>query len=475
MSPVLRASGWGACALTFLFLVASTWIGHSDAGDGQVYQVVARHLAEDGQWLSLRYLPALHPVFREHLPFSFWLMAAVIRVVGEGALAPLFAGFSLGVVLLTGYAARRLAGDWAALVAMLVLATTMHFFKDAGHPLLDPLLLFFATASALPVLLGTPRLTGWLAALALAAAATAVKGPFGVLPLVGAAVARAALDRSWRPLLAGAAVTVAALLPTFLFLRLHRDWWEGYFLAQVLASATGQRTDGILAAPLYPLKVLAGRFWPGLALLPLGFVAALGWPRALFERLSPVTAQRPAHRRAARLLLLQALVVVAALTLPGRKVWHHTLIVYPTLAALAGVGVGPWLDHALSETRRARWAVAGLGVFAALALGASLLGIHRLYLNPPCAVSQELAQPLAHLAPDSPVLIVSDQDEWDLVSALAVETRLVPWPAARLDANVSSPPASVALVAEHVWAEDPAWTEVARGRGWVMAERVTAR
>jgi 4-amino-4-deoxy-L-arabinose transferase-like glycosyltransferase len=460
---------WTAAPAVFVCLMASTWIGHSDPGDAQVYEVVARHLAHDGRWLSLSYLPTIHPQFYEHLPLPFWLMAVVIRVLGEGALPAVFGLFSLGVVLLSGWTARKLAGEWAGLLAVLVLGTTLHFFKDAGHPLLDPLLLLLSTASATPVLLGKPTAKQWCLAAALAAGAVAVKGPFGVLPLAGAAVARAVVDRSPRLFWLGVAAGVASWVPTAALLLARPDWWKGYFLDQVLASATGDRTDGVLSNPLYPLKVIAGRFWPGMAFLPAALCVACGWPRAWAAWVAPIAPGRNV-RRAAALLLLQAAFILAALCLPGRKVWHHTLVAYPSLAAAAGIGLGPRLQAWLSTARRIRFAAVGLCGLALAALTASLSGLHRLYLHPPCVVSAELAPPLAQLSPGQPVLVASEADEWDLVSALAAETTLVPWTTSRLDASTSQPPAHAALVREPLWVRGhPGWREVSRARGWVFA------
>jgi hypothetical protein len=76
--------------------------------DAQLCRVVARNLAKDHAWFDLRYLPSLHPVFREHLPFGFWPAAAALRVFGEWAVDPLYAAMMLGAIACAGGIARRI-------------------------------------------------------------------------------------------------------------------------------------------------------------------------------------------------------------------------------------------------------------------------------------------------------------------------------------------------------------------------------
>ena len=69
----LSHPGRTAAGLALLLASAALvppWTGHVDDTDAQLYQVVARHMVEDGRWLDLRYWPGVHPVFREHLPFG---------------------------------------------------------------------------------------------------------------------------------------------------------------------------------------------------------------------------------------------------------------------------------------------------------------------------------------------------------------------------------------------------------------------
>lgn len=469
--PLRQPETWAL--LLGLALIALPWRAHTDHGDAQLYQVVARHMVEDDTWLSLRYLPSVHPRFFEHLPFGLWPFALAIRLLGEGALAPLCAAFSAGTLLLTATVARRAAGPWAATVALLALALPDSFFVRAGHPFLEPPLLLLSTAAALPPLLGVPSWRGWLTAGLLAALACAVKGPFGLVPLVAATTARALVERSPRLLLAGAATTLAAATPTALFLALSPEWWEGYVRHQLLASALGERMDGRPDWYL-PWLTAARRFWPGLPLALLGAVLATGRPACLAAALSPAGPAEPT-RRAARVLLLTCLLALAALCLPSRKVWNHALVAFPLLAMLAGAAVGPWLQARLSAPERTRRATRALALVALAALGASATGAGRLIYRTSCVAVGPLAPTLEALPPGAPILVVSLQEEWSALSTLAVERRLVPWRLPALGAELPAGPASqarLALVAEGAPVSSASgWHEVGTHGRWRLLRR----
>src|SRR5207237_2145539 len=103
--------------------------------------------------------------------------------------------FSLAILLGVAQVAARLFGDWPAVLATAVLATSESFFRYGGATRLDPPLVLLANAAAVAVLFpraGRPR---WFIAGVLAALAVLVKGPFGLVRLVAAVAARAWQDR----------------------------------------------------------------------------------------------------------------------------------------------------------------------------------------------------------------------------------------------------------------------------------------
>lgn len=424
----------------FVVLMGATWFRHTDVGDAQLYEVIARQLLRSGDWLTLEYLGQ---PFYDHLPFGLWPIAAA-QALSPHAVIPLHALFSVLTVSLTGVLAHRLRGPWAALAAMFVLATSQFYFFQTSYPTLDPLLLLLTTASVVPLLAGEGTRRQFLVAWLFAALAVAVKGPFGLLPLGGAIGARVLVDRSWRHLGWGALAFVLATAPVAGFLWLRPDWREGYGVGQLLASATGARTDGGSGHAL-ALRFIADRFWPW---FPLLFVAA---GRALREL---------ACRRAA----VACALVLFGLSLPSRKLWHHTLVVYPLLATWIGVAVGPWLGARLTSSATVR----ALAVATALALLSVVAGVDRLLMARPCVLATDFSEVLALMRPGDRVAVISTQPEWDMLSALAFERDVLP----RRVASWEEAAEPVGLATEAAWeTAPPEWSARARARGWVLATR----
>jgi 4-amino-4-deoxy-L-arabinose transferase-like glycosyltransferase len=422
---------------------------HNDDGDAVLYTVVTRNMVHDGTWFDLTYTPNVHAHFREHLPFGFWPGAVVTRVFGEGALPWLGALWSLLTVALVAEVGRRLGGVTMGALAGFLLATTEQFIVNGAANRLDPPLVFFAMLAAAPVLV-VPKRSFAAFALTLFAAALAalIKGPFGLVPLVGAAIARAVMERDWKWLPWGAAATLLATVPVIGFLLHERsigsDWWSGYVEAQLLASATGARTDGE-SAWWFPLASIGARFWPWLPLVAVGL-----W--------------RARRERTARLTLIWLVLSVLALMLPSRKLWHHVLIAFPALVLTAstsfplpsrGEGQGEGSNKRLTLIT----AVITLGTLAFVAFG------HRGRTVACTDFAPELAA-----QPANAVVIVGvteQKSHWREIGVVASEFHLRPWMA-------GSPPemnvelgteARLALVPE-AWPLPPDWHEVRVARGW---------
>ena len=442
-------------------VISIPWSGHVDDVDAQFYRVLTRHLVEDHTWFNLRFLPALFPVFREHVPFGFWPWVVADRLLGEGALGPLSGLFTLATLYLVLRLGRRLGGNWVAVPAVLVLIATDSFLLLGGRSRLDPLLYLFTTGSMALVLADPePRLRRWMLGALLAAAGALVKGPFGLLPFAAATAAVALQLRSWRWLLGGLALTLAAALPLTAFLLYERafgdrTWWTLYVDAQLLASARGARPTGHRPWT-FPFQTLATRFWPGLPLVALGL-----WP--LLRRKAP-----PAR---VRLVLATALILVG-LTLPGRKVWNHVLIAYPLLGLLAGFGAAPFLRR-VAERRpgflpRARRAVP---ILAGVALALSVAGVGR-WLYRPCVLQVELAAPLGELHPGDRVAVLAHLEPWGMISMVATETPLWPEPAQAPDWSPDTGPRAM-LVRDDtpLGAPPPPWRVAGQARGWVLLVR----
>jgi 4-amino-4-deoxy-L-arabinose transferase-like glycosyltransferase len=450
-------------------VLVAPWMGHVDDTDAQLYQVVARHMVQDGRWLDLRYLADVHPHFREHLPFGLWPFAVAIRLGGERTLAPLASLFTLGTLVLLAFVGRRLGGWTMGTLTVLVLATTESFIIYGGRERLDPLLLLLVVASLAPVLAFPPTLRRWLLGALLAALASLVKGPFGLLPFLAAGLAVAWEHRSARWAATAVGLTLLATLPVASFLLADRafgsgSWWRGYVEVQLFESATGERFDGI-EPPWFPLATVAGRFWPGLPLVALGVARSFAWPKRL-------DAQTPPTPQVAQRLALCALVMLIGLALPERKVWHHALVAYPVLALLAGAGATPFLRPVHSTERRRRL---GLGAILVVALACVAFDALRggALLWRPCVPAAEFRADFDRLTPGDTVLVVSDPPHWRMVAILAAERQLEPFMESTLHED-GDRGARLALVEKHLMPSGPLptpWQEAGEARGWVLLRR----
>jgi 4-amino-4-deoxy-L-arabinose transferase-like glycosyltransferase len=441
-------------------LLALPRTGHVDDSDANVYRVVVRNMVADHTWLDLRYLPHVHPRFREHLPFGFWPAAAAVRVFGEGAI-PVVGGLETLLLLVTvAWLTQRLSDGFAGAVAFVILGTAESIFVLGPTARLDPLLLLLTTLSAVPFLArDMGRRALWLG-IACTALATLVKGPFGLLPWCCASAARAIVERRWSPLRWGVLGAVSGVMPVAVFLACDRafgdgTWWNGYGHAQLLASAIGTRTDGVWPF-WYPLYVVAGRFWPGLPFAALGLYLAAIW-RGHPERVAG----------ALQILALSCVLMLLGLMLPARKAWSHSLVVFPLLGALGGMGMRSVLK--ISPVRALRFIERGVAGLCVVLLAAIGLGLGARLWKPRCVASGPLHAELTRLSPGTPVAVVSESPSWLTVGTLADELRLSPAPAVAL--SDVTPAFDWAVVEEAHWLPTPAWHLVKAGGGWVLLER----
>ncbi len=456
---------WTSVVAIAVSLLTAPWAGHVDEEDTQLYQVIVRNIAAGKGWLDLRFTPAFLDHFREHLPFGFWPAAAASRFLGESAVEVTSLLWSVATLVLVGWTATRLSGRWAGLVAVLFLGLAEPFWRYGGQMRLDPPLLFLGMASAVPMLFERIDRAGWGMACLAAAAATLVKGPFGLLALPCAALAGAVVYRQPRRMVWGVVCTVLAALPATSFLLWDRgwgggSWWSGYLQEQILASATGRRTDGFLHW-WYPFQVIARRFWPGL-------------PFALWGAWRGLPIREGGRRDTnARVVSLFVALVLVGLCLPRRKWFNHELLAFPPLALLGGLGAGPWIEGWInSAPRRERGvAVSIAGVALIMVLG-SVVGFGRRLVARPCVVASELSHNFDLVPAGSDVLVVAPQPEgeWPMITSLAAERRLSPWPLRTLGDGSGPRDAKIAVVREGLPVPAP-WQPRQTARGWIFAVR----
>ena len=449
-------------------LVAPMW-GHVDDTDAQLYQVIIRHLVRDHRWLKLSYLPTLHPQFREHLPFGFWPGALCVRLLHTERCLPLLGAlWSLLTVGLVGWEARRIGGWWAAVSSMGLLAFNETFFRYGARARLDPLLILLSFTSAVPLLGGPVTKFKWIKAALGASLSVLVKGPFGLVLLSAAVLARGLQERKRSFWAKGIAALCAALIPISIFLLVDKlwwggAWWNGYVREQLLASASGHRVDGTDGF-FFPFLSIAGRFWPGLPLV--------GW--AVWNAWRPSPRVAADLRVSLRLLSLSAIFSLLILCLPHRKWWNHELIAYPVLALLAGVGSQPWLSAFFHLKHRIAVAAVAGCLLTASVWTLTLTGMGRHLLPAPCVVSTDFSLALSRLASHStPVFEVSAEPDWQIIAELAAEKNLEPiWRAAL---PVEAPPGSIALVNDQTFDSfrklPLRWALIRRAAGWALCEK----
>lgn len=468
-----------AITLVAALIASPSLRGHIDDPDAPIYHVLARNMLLDRTWFDLRLYTEEGP-WRDHLPFGLWPFAAAIHLMGEHAIPFVAASCALVTIALVGWVGHGLAGRSAGLIAMLVLGTHTLFFLYAARSRLDPILMMFATAAAAPLFVRRIEVKHWVFAALLGAAATLVKGPFGLLPLVSAIGARAILQPCGRVLVLGIGAILLAVVPVALFLLQDKwmgkgTWWNGYFLDQIVASATGTRNGSAeVLTPWYPLSIAFPQIFPGVPVVLLSLWFVLTRKGEGVER-APVCTL-PSHIQL-RMLCLLCLFMFCGLLLPARKILHHALIVVPWLAILAGAGVGPQLDRWLGARHLCRMSLHVFLAGSVVLWAVVLAGKGPRYPSRPCIFATELRQILdnLYLRYGETVWVIGDPLSQGHATLLAAERRVsvqrskvFPLHGLPTDSLVN---ARVALVRENGLPADlGGWQELGRARGWVLLQ-----
>lgn len=417
---------------------------HVDDVDATLYQVVARNIVAQGDLFHLHGFTGLFSDFREHPPGLFWVIAAVIATVGDGAVPWVCGLFGLGTLALVYSYTRGAVGERAALAATVMLALCESFFRYQARPRLDGALTFFFTASVLLGVTARGRMSRWILCGLAAGAGAMVKGP----PALGAPVAAVIfilIERGLRAFpLRGAVVAMSAalLLPGAFFLYDHvalDGWWrEGYVQGQLLASALGGRTDGHTDA-LYLLKSLTTRFWPGL-------------PFVIFALLRP-------RQRLRWALLAWALFIPLGFEAAARAYWHYNMPAYVPLAILAGIGLDDLVRRwpALDRPQLAGRVLLGVGVLIALAVP---LGLAQ-HLQRPCPFGDLPRQIRARHPKGDSVGLMTPKLAYGPTNILGFETRL----------DVVHHDSALLVVDRSLWPL-AGYQQISAHGKWVLAERL---
>lgn len=300
------------------------------------YAQATKQMMETGDYVDIRFQD--EPRYLQPVGI-YWLHVAAARITGTGVEAPIWVhrlpsllGATLAV-LLVYWVALPLAGDMAALIASLLMATCVLLGFEAHNGKIDATLLA-AILSAMGFLarayLGNRvPLAGSLAFWAILGAGILLKGPLILLVVGATALALSVLERSmaWlralRPL-SGIGVMLLVILPWLIAITMHSG---GQFLTIALGpSMLGKVTAGQQGHGMPPGTYLAlfwFTFWPWAA---LALIAA----RWVWQ-----------HRREAAVKFCLSWIIPTwvVFELVVTKLPHYVLPVYPAIAILIALAL----------------------------------------------------------------------------------------------------------------------------------------
>jgi len=323
----VRKYFWVLTVLSAILLFSPLRTGDLAGYDDAQYAHIAKAIVRTGDWLTLysNGYPAM-----ENTPLLEWMQAALFSVFGfSDALARLpsaLCGF--GTILLVAWLARRLTGNpLAAVLAMLVMATSIYFLKYAARAMTDvPFTFFFLCAVCAWSLIDVdPR--WYLATGVCMALALMTRSLMGLaLPALFALDLAAHRRRPpWRyaiPSLAIALVPVAVFYANMMhqyggwFFDVHSTWLRNEVYGPL--SPSWRRFTG----PFEYAWMMGKSYWPWLPLMIAGAVAVVrGQDRRLW------------------LLLLWGSVVFALCSVTRSRVLRYMLPAYPAFAILSALGM----------------------------------------------------------------------------------------------------------------------------------------
>jgi 4-amino-4-deoxy-L-arabinose transferase-like glycosyltransferase len=303
---------------------------------------VAREILVLGDWVTPHY--DFIPYLDKPMPF-FWLAAGAYKFFGISEFSARLpaALAALGCLLLVYDLGRRLAGPWAALWSVLVLATSPMFMAFSRAVIFDMPLAFFITLALWAFVRGrtAEASSAWkfyMLMYAAAGAAVMVKGPVGaavpglIIGLYWLVYRRAPL-RAMKPLY-GAVLLLLIAAPWYLWADARNPGYLRYFFIEenFLRYVTPHFNR---AKPWYfYFEVLAVGFLPWTALLHLPFMrasAVKGSEKVFF--------------------VLWAAVPFVFFSFSAAKQPGYILPMFPALALLMGAAIASALE---ATSRRAR-------------------------------------------------------------------------------------------------------------------------
>lgn len=387
-----------ACAVGF-FLIG--WWQDGLFLDSTFYAVIARHIAESGDWLRLSF-GHYYPAFTDHPPLAMWLQSVFFLIFPPNdctarLLGQISAVASIYVIFLIG----KKSGDTGlGILSGLVLLLTYNFMQNANSMLLDPPMTFFGLCAWYNWLRARAddRKAGAYFLLGLSlAAAFLTKGvvslPFwlGILAAMGFTGTRLLRNaRFW--LMIG-----SALLPILLFLladHLFNDsvFSQGYFGRSVWGHYSRESSGAILNAQF--ITKIFRLYQPFLWLLIAGMILVLR------------------HRLTVYAMPIITLFAYLLLYSGTHIIFNHYLVpVYAICAPLAALPVRTLLSEKVI-LRLLRWfTVAWLSL--AVILTATGLQMHHLRSPEIYALQARMNKLLNDKPARDGILVAHGQTHWD--------------------------------------------------------------
>jgi 4-amino-4-deoxy-L-arabinose transferase-like glycosyltransferase len=226
--------------LVFLLIcriIANYFIPLNDATEAR-YGEIARKMLETGNWVTLQHDYGIP--FWAKPPLSTWLSALSMQLFGINEFAVRLPALllSVGILWLIWDLAKKHSGVKVAAIAVLVLASSLYFFLDAGTVMTDPSLAFCTTLALIAfwhAVVDGQKIWSYVFFIALGLGLLA-KGPI-VIVLVGIPLFFWILLRKnwlhlWQrlPWIKGTLLLLAIALPWYVLAELRTPGFLNYFI-----------------------------------------------------------------------------------------------------------------------------------------------------------------------------------------------------------------------------------------------------
>jgi 4-amino-4-deoxy-L-arabinose transferase-like glycosyltransferase len=362
--------------------------------DDAVYAHEGKEMVRTGDWWNIRFNGNLN---FEYPPLFLWLEAGSFKLFGVNDAAAKFpsALLGFGTIVLVYFLTLELTGQrWLSLLAMLVLASTQFFLKNAAHAMTDVPFTFFFTLVIFFYLKGLKNnvyllLLGLPAGLALLT--RSVIGFLAIAIIVLHLVVTKRRKVLWSPwFISGLALALA--IPSIWYISQYRLHGAASFAAhfrfvmdKIHAESGSARWLSIFNYPEALLKY----YWPWLPFLIAGlWMEVRAWIKQKDE--------------AASLLIVWVLLVLLPFSLVQTRYPRYIMPVFPAFSILAAIS----LDRLIPVSRRR--------TFFALACASGVLAIILTFVFPPKARAEDILALVpvaeANSSPEQRILVYSYED-----------------------------------------------------------------